>query len=124
MLYDANFKFEISVSQVGYSDKPTGREYKDMYFDKMNLDPQGLLDKIGSGHSICYLHDSAYPLSTKRKLKTNYLGTQVFFFDFDHYSVDAVPFINSLKNKPTCAYYTFSHQENDIRFRLIYVIDD
>ena len=124
MLYDANFKFEISVSQVGYSDKPTGREYKDMYFDKMNLDPQGLLDKISSGHSICYLHDSAYPLSTKRKLKTNYLGTQVFFFDFDHYSVDAVPFIDSLKNKPTCAYYTFSHQENDIRFRLIYVIDE
>lgn len=124
MFYDANFKFEVSVSEVGYPHKPTRDEYKNMYFNKMSLSPLGLLDKIGVGHSICYIYDSSYPLYIGKKLKSNYVGTQVFFFDFDHYSVDAISFINSLKNKPTCAYYTFSHQEEDIRFRLVYVIDE
>lgn len=124
MLYDANFKFEISVSQVGYADKPTRQEYRNMYFDKMNLDPQGLLEKISLGHSICYLYNSAYPLHTSKKLKSNYAGTQVFFFDFDHHTDDAISFIDSLKFKPTCAYYTFSHREDDVRFRLVYVVDE
>lgn len=124
MLYDERITFQISVSQIGYEKKPDSSDYRSMVFDKLTLTTKELSDYISSGHSVCYLFNAKYPMHVKRKEQDRYIGTQVFFYDFDHHSVDAVEFINGLTYQPTIAYYTFSNAEDDIRFRLVYVFDE
>ena len=124
MLYDEKITFQISVSQIGYEGKPDSLDYRRMVFDKVTLTTKELSDYISSGHSVCYLFNANYPMWVGNKEQDRYLGTQVFFFDFDHHPMDAVEFINELPYQPSIAYYTFSNAKDDIRFRLVYVLDE
>lgn len=124
MQQNGNMRFRISVSKENYSSKPQGANFAKMSFQKEELNAQELLDRLCKGHAICYLFNAAYPIKTWQKKDENYIGTQVFFYDFDHYPIDAAPFIESLAYKPTFAYKSYSYSESDFRFRLVYVFEE
>lgn len=121
----------LSVSKQGFASKPKREEMHSITFNTVEIgSPVILLDKICHG----YLFDCHYRLQGDYKFinpdksthikKDNYIGSWFVVIDCDHQKLCMDDFCETLLDKPTFAYESFSNREDDYRFHLVYCFDE
>lgn len=119
MQVNKNKLFNISLSVKEYKRKED-INYSNIVFQEHTVNTYILLKQIIRGHSIapcCY--DYKNTLSINNIKKTSFIG-----IDIDKTNYKFNDFISTLTYKPTLSYTTFSHTEDNSRFRLLYVFDE
>lgn len=113
-----SWRFNLSISDRCYSQKPTSVDYQSMSFHVETLNTTELVERIKCGYSICHVFQD------NRRIKRNFLYTHAVFIDVDDSTVSMEDLIGRSEQKPTIAYTTFSDGRNGLyRFRLIYIMD-
>lgn len=114
-----SWRFNLSISDRCYSQKPTSVDYQSMSFHVENLNTTELVERIKCGYSICHVFQD------NRRIKRNFLYTNAVFIDVDDSTISMEDLIEEADLKPTIAYTTFSDGKNGLcRFRLIYIMDE
>lgn len=117
--FNESWRFNLSISDRCYSQKPTSVDYQSMSFHVENFNTTELVERIKSGHSICHV------FRDNRRIKRNFLYTNAVFIDVDDSTISMEDLIEEADLKPTIAYTTFSDGKNGLcRFRLIYIMDE
>ena len=122
---------QLSLSKKGFASKPKREEMHSIIFNTVEIgSPVILLDKILNGH----LFDCHYRLQGDYKFvnpdknthikKDNYIGSWFVVIDCDHQKLCMDDFCETLLDKPTFAYESFSNREDDLRFHLVYCFDE
>ena len=117
-----SFSFRASISLCPYHSKPTAIDIREMIFSSRGINIDDLSDFISKGHSFCHLFTSQNFMTQNKTIK-NFKEANFIVLDFDHSSVTMDYVINNSKIKPSIAFETFSNSNDDIRFKLIYLID-
>ena len=122
---------QLALSKEGFASKPKRGGMHNITFHTVEIDSLIiLLDKIRSGH----LFDCHYSLQGDYKFvnpnknthikKDNYIGSWFVVIDCDHQKLCMDDFCETLLDKPTIAYESFSNREGDYRFHLVYCFDE
>ncbi|WP_295731603.1 hypothetical protein [uncultured Muribaculum sp.] len=114
-----NFKFDVTVSDRGFTAKPTGVDYRRMVWRKQTVGLDNFVSLVRCGYSYCHI----YFRNDRRNAK--FLYSQVVSIDVDDSDIDLATFFNECQLKPTFAYETFSNgKEGKFRYRLVYVFKE
>lgn len=118
MTTNPNFRFEATLSEKGYSQKPIGVDYSTMKWKKKMISLNDFIDAISAGYSYCHI----YVNNCRRKDK--FLRANFVSIDVDDSNIDLFSFLNDCHLKPTFAYETFSNGKNGTySYRLVFVFD-
>lgn len=111
--------FKASVSIERYQDKES-INYTKLKFREQTFNAFVLLKAITRGYSFAPLMNDY----TKSLSMANINETSIIGIDIDETQYKFKEYIERLTIKPTLAYTTFSHTDDNNRFRLIYVFDN
>lgn len=114
--------FKASISLCPYPSKPTSNDIRQMIFTLREINIDELSEFISKGHSICHVFTNQNFMTQNKTIK-NFKEANFIVLDFDHSSVQLDYVIHQSIIKPSLAFETFSHSKDDIRFKLIYLID-
>lgn len=119
MQVNKNKLFNISLSVKEYKRKED-INYSNIVFQEHTVNSYILLKQIIRGRSIApCCNDYKSSLSITNIRETSFVGV-----DIDKTNYKFNDFITTLTYKPTLSYTTFSNEEDNNRFRLIYVLDE
>ncbi|MEA4983219.1 MAG: hypothetical protein VB066_10945 [Paludibacter sp.] len=118
-----SLNFKASVSLSNYPQKPTSDDLIDMIFIRKELNHTELYQAIRNGHSICHVFNKQNFMNTNKTLQ-NFIEAYFIVLDFDGCSLTFDYVLNNAIIKPTIAFETFSNTNEDIRFKMIYVLDE
>lgn len=117
---------KLSLSKQGFASKPKNGEVN-VYFNTVELNsPVELLDKLLHGHIFAfhYPFEGDYLFNGHGVRTDNYIGSWIVHIDCDHQKVCMDDFIETMTDKPTFAYESFSNCEVDYRYHLVYCFDE
>ena len=116
MTTNAGFRFEATISQQGYRQKPVSIDYATMNWVRRTVSLSEFVSLIQSGHSYCHIYHN------NRRQKEKFLHTNFVSIDVDQSKIDLLTFLGDCHLKPTFAYETFSNGKNGFySFRLVFV---
>ena len=115
-------KFTLSVSTDTYLTKPTKTEYKNMVFHRRNLNTRDLHDLIKNGHSFCNVFNKGV-FNIKYKSHENFAFASLIVYDIDHSPLSYDYVIDKILIKPTIIYETIRSSVEDVRFRMMYLLE-
>lgn len=119
MEVNPNFKFDITLSNACYKQKPTAVDYRRMSWKRVTTSLNNFINCITAGYSYCHIYHG------NRRVKNKFLYTQVVSIDVDNTDVELHRFICDCNLKPTFAYETFSNgKDGKISYRLVYVFKE
>lgn len=117
-----SINFKASVSLSNYLAKPKSNDIADMIFMRRELNTVELFEAIKNGHSICHVYNKQNFMTVNKTLK-NFKKAYFIVLDFDDCSLTFDYVLNNALIKPTIAFETFSNANEEIRFKLIYLLD-
>lgn len=152
MQTNSNYTFEVSLSIDSFIDKKISgamigstknednrrirKEYnfksnRGIGFKRTSVTSQQLLNSLLDGKVFCHLFNTPATrkdntFSTSQKKDKNFAGSYVIGVDIDHTNYSsAEEFVSNLSLQPTFYYTSYSNmQNNEARFRLIYVFNN
>lgn len=119
MVIQKDYRFDVWLSQDAYQSKPTVADYKSMKWNGVELTLDEFKEYIKIGHSYCHIYRGG------RRLKRDFLFSQVVSIDVDDTTVSLKDFVEVCPLKPTIGYESFSNGVNDLySYRLVYILED
>ncbi len=119
MKVNPNFKFDVTLSNDCYKQKPTAVDYRRMSWKRTTTSLTNFINYITAGYSYCHIYHG------NRRVKNKFLYTQVVSIDVDDTDVDLYRFISGCTLKPTFAYETFSNgKDGKFSYRLVFVFKE
>lgn len=114
-----NFKFDITLSNACYKQKPTAVDYRRMSWKRVPTSLSNFINSITAGYSYCHIYHG------NRRIKSKFLYTQVVSIDVDDTNVELHRFISVCTLKPTFAYETFSNgKDGKFSYCLVFVFKE
>jgi hypothetical protein len=112
----------LGVSDIKYDVKP--ESIQGIKYTKTTLNLDEFVNLIKQGHVFCHNYRNFSSFWMTQKTNSNFSGTNLIWFDFDHckYTIDEL--YSFAKIKPTIAYTTLRNRLGDNRFRFMYILDE
>ena len=119
MQSDNSFEFEISISQIGYTSKPSSSDYATMKWSRETVSISQFIHYIITGHNYCHIYKH------NRRCKDCFLYTNIVSIDVDKTETSLSGFLGTTDFKPTFAYETFSNVKDNIySYRLAFIFKE
>ena len=127
MLFNKNFKFNISISTECYKKKLESKEVKYVTYNRQQETTiDELLDAVLNGYWFCgVFRNGGQKVWGLKNIKTlhNFCYNNLVSLDIDNQNVPMNVFIDNLTYKPTFAYTTPNNGLKGYRYRLVYAFD-
>ena len=127
MLFNKNYKFNISISTKCYKKKLESKEVKYVTYNRQQETTiDELLNAVLNGHWYCgVFRNGGQQVWGLKGIKTlhNFCYNNLVSLDIDNQNVPMNDFIDGLTYKPTFAYTTPNNGIKGYRYRIVYCFD-
>lgn len=122
----SNTKFYTSISNEGFTSKPTKPQIANLHYNIKELCVDDLIGYVSSGHCFCNIYNlpSDFQFKGDGIKINNYIGSYTINIDLDHQSLTMSQQYEKSVIKPTFCYESWSNAPDDLRYRFIYVFED